>query len=361
MARDVQMRNGRRRPDDRQPIQRTRRRKRRKQRLVFRFVSLLLCLVVLVGALCYELFLRDHDIELVYAFERTNPITGIEKVTFDLGRADSVASKLCVAPLEDVGLDGLSIDAASAGIFSEADRETVYAKSIFERRYPASLTKVMTCLVALKYGNLDDVVTVGEECKDIEYGSSVAEIMPGDVLTLRELLLGLMINSGNDAAMTIAVHVGGSVEGFVELMNQEAARIGATQTHFTNPHGLQDENHYTTVYDMYLMFHEALKYSEFQDLISRHNYYITITNTSGVQRDLVWESTNHYFINEAIPPKDVEVIGGKTGTTSDAGACLVLYSKNKYGNPYITIIMNEPDRDSLYMEMNELLGKINEN
>ena len=96
-------------------------------------------------------------------------------------------------------------------------------------------------------------------------------IIPGDQVTLGELLYGLMLKSGNDAAMSIAVHVGGSVDAFVDLMNQEAARIGATQTHFMNPHGLQDEDHYTTVYDIYLMFQEALKYDEFQDIITHHN------------------------------------------------------------------------------------------
>ena len=97
------------------------------------------------------------------------------------------------------------MEAVSAAIFSEADHQTVYAReAVHERRYPASLTKIMTCLVALKNGNLDEMVTVGDECRDIDVGSSVCEIQPGGRLSLRELLLGLMINSGNDAAMTIA-------------------------------------------------------------------------------------------------------------------------------------------------------------
>ena len=108
----------------------------------------------------------------------------------------SFASDLCVAPQEDVVLSDFSVEAVSAAIFSEADHQTVYAKAVHERRYPASLTKIMTCLVALKNGNLDEMVTVGDECRDIDVGSSVCEIQPGDVLSLRELLLGLMINSG---------------------------------------------------------------------------------------------------------------------------------------------------------------------
>lgn len=335
--------------------------KKKKQRwLIVRFTLLCLTLVALLSGLAYEFLIKSHEIDLVHAFDKSSDVWGIQKVSFEGGYGDSFASDLCVAPLKDVSFEDLSLQAASAGIFSESDHETVYAKAVHEKRYPASLTKVMTCLVALENGNLDDMVTVGEECKDIEYGSSVCEIQPGDVLSLRELLLGLMINSGNDAAMTIAQYIGGSVDHFVEMMNQEAEEIGAVNTHFVNPHGLQDENHYTTAYDMYLIFHEALKNNDFRDMISRHSYYASFTNVNGEERNITWESTNHYFINEAVAPKNVEIIGGKTGTTSEAGACLILLAKNKYGNPYVTVIMKEPDKDSLYQEMNQLLGKINE-
>ena len=326
-------------------------RRRRQRRLIIRF---------LLGGLGYEFLLKSHEIELVKAYDKTDSTFGLTTVSFDGDFSTSFASDLCVAPQEDVVLSDFSVEAVSAAIFSEADHQTVYAKAVHERRYPASLTKIMTCLVALKNGNLDEMVTVGDECRDIDVGSSVCEIQPGDVLSLRELLLGLMINSGNDAAMTIAKNVGGSVENFVTMMNEQAAEIGAVNTHFMNPHGLQDENHYTTVYDMYLIFHEALKNDDFRDIISRHSYYASFNTTTGEERNITWESTNHYFINQAVPPKDVEVVGGKTGTTSEAGACLVLLSKNKYGNPYVTVIMKEPDKDSLYQEMNQLLGKINE-
>jgi D-alanyl-D-alanine carboxypeptidase len=256
-------------------------------------------------------------------------------------------------------MEGLDLQAGSAALFDESEYQVIYAKGLFEKRYPASLTKIMTTLVALKYGDLDEMITVGEECKDIEYGSSVCEIQVGDQFTLRQLLYGLMINSGNDAAMTIAVNVGGTVEHFVELMNQEAAALGCTGTHFMNPHGLQDEDHYTTVYDIYLMFHEALKNETFQDIINRHSYYAEYTDANGEAQGVMWESTNHYFSNEAVGPSDVTIVGGKTGTTDAAGACLCLYSKNKYGDPFVSIIMKEESKDLLYDEMNELLSKIN--
>ncbi|MDY3919393.1 MAG: D-alanyl-D-alanine carboxypeptidase [Candidatus Limivivens sp.] len=330
----------------------------RQQKAVRRFLVLLFLLLIVLMAAVYVFLIRDHELELMMPYDRTSQVFGMEQVKSEDGTASGFAQELCVSN-EDVDAASLSLESSSAGIFDEGSREVLYAKGIHEKRYPASLTKIMTCLVALKYGNPDDVVTVGQECRDIEYGSSVCAINPGDQLTLRELIFGLMINSGNDAAMTIAQYVGGSVEGFVELMNQEAARIGATQTHFVNPHGLQDEDHYTTVYDVYLMFHEALKYPDFLDVIGRHNYYITISNVDGTSREVVWESTNHYFINQATPPKNVQVVGGKTGTTDEAGACLCLYSKNKYGTPFISIIMKSPSKEGLYQEMNELLSKTN--
>lgn len=345
MARDVQ-------------VGRCMNRREKEQRTARIFVLLLAVLLMVLGAAVYLLFFRVRDISLDMGYDKNHPVLGTSALTLENGMASSFAADLCVSA-GDVALGDFEVPAQSAALFDEAERQVVYAKGLHEKRYPASLTKIMTTLVALKYGNLDDVITVGEECKDIEYGSSVCDIHVGDRFTLKQLLYGLMINSGNDAAMTIAVHIGGSVEQFVEMTNREAAAIGAVDTHFANPHGLQDEQHYTTAYDVYLMFHEALKYDVFKDIINRHTYYAEYTDAAGEEQGIMWESTNHYFINEAVPPADVLVSGGKTGTTDAAGACLCLYSMNKYGDPFISIIMHAEDKDSLYEEMNDLLSKIN--
>jgi len=326
---------------------------------MLRFLFLMIAFLFIAGASVYILFFREtQEAPILFAYDKNDPVFGVGKMRFTDDIAPSFATDLCVAS-EDISLDGLNISAAAGAIFDVAAKEVTYAKGLHEKFYPASITKIMTTLVALKYGNLDDVVTVGEECKDIEFGSSVCEIHVGDRLTLRQLLYGLMINSGNDASMTVAVHIGGTVENFVVMMNEEASRIGATNTHFTNPHGLQNENHYTTVYDIYLMFHEALNYPDFHDMISKHTYYAEFTGIDNESRGVMWESTNHYFINQATPPADILVYGGKTGTTSEAGACLALYSKDKYGDPFITIILKAEDKETLYVEMNELLFKIN--
>lgn len=337
-------------------------REMKRRKALHRFAAMFICLIIAAGAASYVFFFQTKDIALLNPYDKSDPVLGMKKMSSLNGTAVSFAADLSVATA-DIPLDGLELEAQSAALIDVNNKDFMYGKNIHEKRYPASITKIMTTLVALKYGNLDDMVTVGEEAKDIEYGSSVCEIQPGDQLSMKMLLYGLMINSGNDAAMTIAKHVGGSVEGFINMMNQEAQEIGATNTHFMNAHGLQDEDHYTTVYDVYLMFNEALKYDTFRDIISMHSYEANFTRPTdedaNAQTMITWESTNHYFINEAVAPSDVTVFGGKTGTTDEAGACLCLYSKDKYGNPYISIILKEDSKDQLYNEMNELLSKIN--
>lgn len=326
-----------------------------------RKLALVLAILFLVAAgmifLVYYFVFRSHDYTLYFPYNKADTVLGAGSPLASQNTEEAFAGDLCVAS-GDTNIAALSMNAYSAGLFDLNQEETIYAKDIFTKRSPASITKIMTALVALKYGNLDDLVTVTSTVKDIEYGSSVCDIKEGDVLTLKQLLYGLMIASGNDAAMMIAEHVGGSVDNFVAMMNEEALRIGATNTHFANPHGLTDPDHYTTVYDIYLMFNEALKYEVFQDAISRKNYYAEYSRYDGSAVAVTWESTNHYFTNQSEAPEDVVVFGGKTGTTDDAGACLALMSKDLYGNPYLSIILHSESKDSLYPEMNALLSLI---
>ena len=319
--------------------------------------AILLLVAAVMSFMVYYFVLRSHDYTLTQQYNKTDTVLGIGSTLSSGNVAEPFAGDLCVAGGE-VNSSSLPMEAYSAGLFDMNNATTVYAKDIFTKRSPASITKIMTALVTLKYGNLDDIVTVTPIVKDIEYGSSVCDIKEGDVLSLRQLLYGMMIASGNDASMMIAEHIGGSVENFVGMMNEEAARIGATSTHFTNPHGLTDSDHYTTVYDIYLMLNEALKYDTFQDIISRKNYYAEYSRVDGSACAVTWESTNHYFTNEADAPENVVVYGGKTGTTDDAGACLALMSKDLYGNPYLSIILHAGSKESLYTEMNQLLSLI---
>ncbi|MDO4292005.1 MAG: D-alanyl-D-alanine carboxypeptidase family protein [Eubacteriales bacterium] len=274
--------------------------------------------------------------------------------------ADAFASGLCVVN-GDVAVDDSVVDmseATAAGLFDLNRHTVLYAKNIHERLAPASLTKLMTAVVALKNGNPDDVITVSANVNNLESGAVVCGLKEGDRLTLNQALHALLIKSANDAAIAIAEHIGGSVEGFAELMNEEAARIGATNSHFVNPHGLTADDHYVTAYDMYLIFNEAINYSVINDIIRMTSYETVYTDKNGAEKKLSFTNSNQYLAGNYTPPETVSVVGGKTGTTNAAGNCLILLAKDTAGNPYIAVILRSKERAILYEEMSGLLGQI---
>ncbi|MCD8022285.1 MAG: serine hydrolase [Lachnospiraceae bacterium] len=331
----------------------------KKNRKLALILALLFLLAACMGFMVYYLVYRSHDYTLSFSYDSSDTVWGIGTILDGFEAEDGFASDLCVVT-GDTNTSALSLDSASAALFDINDQETLYAKDIFTERSPASLTKIMTALVTLKYGNLDDQVTITSTALDIEEGSSVCDLKVGDVLSLRQLLYGMLIASGNDAAMAIAEHIAGSVDAFVELMNEEAAALGATNTHFTNPHGLTDSDHYTSVYDIYLIFNAAMQYDTFLDIINHENYYAEYTDEDGNSVAVTWDSTNAYFTGTATAPDDIIIFGGKTGTTNDAGYCLSLLAKDLYGNPYLAIILHADSKDNLYSEMNSLLSLIHD-
>ncbi len=317
----------------------------------------LFLLAALMSFLVYYFVIRSHDYILYETYDSTNSVYGIGSTLDTFEAEEGFASDLCVAT-SDYNVGAVDIEAYSAALFDMYSDETLYAKDVFTSRAPASITKIMTAIVAMKYGNMDDLVTVTSTAMKVEEGSSACGIMVGDVLSMKQLFYGLIVASGNDAAMMIAEHVGGTVSNFVAMMNEEAQELGMTGTHFTNPHGLTEDGHYTTAYDVYLMFNEAMNYDLFMDAINRKNYYAEYTDSEGEAVAVTWDSTNHYFTGEAEAPDDVVIYGAKTGTTSDAGACIALLVKDLYGNPYLAVIMHAEDRDVLYPEANTLLSII---
>ncbi|NLT16917.1 MAG: D-alanyl-D-alanine carboxypeptidase [Clostridiales bacterium] len=207
---------------------------------------------------------------------------------------------------------------SSAAVVLETGTNRVLFESNPNAQMPmASTTKIMTALVALEYGNLDDKVVIPREAVGIE-GSSIY-LKEGEVLSLEQLLYGLMLSSGNDVAVAVACHVGGSVEGFVDMMNTKAMEIGAENTRFTNPNGLHDDNHYTTAYDLALITSCALKNPEFQKICSTQ--YKEIPGPEGTPRTLknknklLWQYEGGN--------------GVKTGYTKAAGKCLVASAKRE--------------------------------
>lgn len=233
---------------------------------------------------------------------------------------------------------------------------------MFDKIYPASTTKLMTALVALENADLSDVVTVSQNADMNSFAADEATcgIHAGDKITLSDLLYGLLLHSGNDNATAIAEYVGGSMDGFAKMMNKEAKKLMATGTHFVNSNGLHNDDHYTTAYDLYLIFNECIKNDDFVKIIKSKSHTAKFTGSSGAVRSITWEPTNFYATGEAEKPDNVTVIGGKTGTTKLAGNCLVLLTEDENNHPYISIVMNADTKPLLYKDMTAIVEAIPE-
>lgn len=279
----------------------------------------------------------------------------------DTGTASPFSSDLCVVT-DDVseGTDADLSKATAALLFSLDDNEVIYAKNVHATLNPASLTKVMTALVVLRYGSMDQKLTATNAVNITESGAVLCGLKAGDTMTMDQALRILLVYSANDAAMLIAENIGGSVDHFVEMMNEEAARIGATNTHFANPHGLTDPNHYTTAYDLYLIFNEAVKYETFNEIIHMASYQTVYYDKDGKEKVFDRTTTNQFLKvgSDYSAPASVTVIGGKTGTTSAAGHCLILLVRDVNGAPYIAVTMGVPSTQELYVTMADLLEEI---
>ncbi len=272
--------------------------------------------------------------------------------------AKTFAANLCVVT-GDILLDTVDMSEESAAILVDVNGVSpLYSKSAYEKLYPASLTKIMTALVALKNGSMEQVLTASSVINITESGAQLCGLKVGDSMTLSQALHILLIYSANDVAMMIAENIGGTVDKFISMMNEEAKALGATNTNFANPHGLSDINHYTTPYDLYLIFNQAVKYDIFKEIISMLSYSTIYYDKDGKTKELSVKTTNLFLRGDYASPDEVTVIGGKTGTTNAAGHCLILLSKDTKGDSYISVILRAPKREILYGEMTDLLDEI---
>ena len=271
---------------------------------------------------------------------------------------DFFADDLCVTNTINFGTDETYADVAKgAGVFNVTTGEVLYNQNVFEVLYPASTTKILTAYIILKDCSLSDIVTVSESAADQAEDSQTVGLNAGDNVSVNDLLYGLMIHSGNDCAEALAEHHSGSVEAFAEVMTEEAHKLGATSSQFKNPSGLPDKEHYTTVYDMYLIFQEAIKIEKFVEIIDTNTHQLIYTNKSGETVEKTVNTHSRYRTGSVETPEGFEIIGGKTGTTYDAGYCLVLYSKNAVGDDIISIVFKADGPHNLYLLMNEILSK----
>lgn len=242
------------------------------------------------------------------------------------------------------------------GLYRLSDRTALSEYGVMDKIYPASTTKLLTTLVALKHCNLSESVTFSYNASHINIsGAKLCGFNEGDTVMLGDLLAALLIYSGNDAGVAIAEHVSGSVEDFSVLMNKEARNLGAIDTHFVNPHGLHNKDHYTTAYDIYLILNELIHYNTFLSIISMPSCEVHYVDAQGNAKMKTFNSTNLYFEGMFKAPEEIEIIGGKTGTTNAAGCCLSLYFKDKNGVSYIAEVFHAPTYEILYGKMTELM------
>lgn len=235
-----------------------------------------------------------------------------------------------------VGQAKPGVSAQNAVLIEQSSGRILFAKNAHEKQPIASITKIMTAIIAIESGKMQETVTASKRAVHID-GSSIY-LKQGETMKMEDLVYGLMLRSGNDAAIAISEHIGGSVEGFVHLMNEKARWLGMTNTHFSNPHGLDEDKHYSTAYDMAILMQYAMTNEQFQTITKAQTY-------KAETRSYAWQNKNKLLTSYY-----KYCTGGKTGFTSKSGRTLVS-SASKKNMDLIAVTLNAPDdwRDHIGM------------
>lgn len=255
---------------------------------------------------------------------------------------------------EDINLIG------EAAILVDMDcDEILYEKNAHEKLYPASTTKIMTAILAIEKGNMKDMVTIDEEIISLTEGAHIALDYDEEVL-FEDLVNAMMIASGNDAALSLGKHIGGSLDVFVKMMNDKAKELGANNTHFVNPNGLHEDEHYSTAYDLYLITKYAMENEVFRDIVKKSSYTINPTNKKDESRYLyntnkfLYGNTKMDLDGKLVPIEFEGITGVKTGTTSHAKSCLVSFA-NRSGRNLLTVVLKS-NTTGVYADTTKLLN-----
>ncbi|MCC8106179.1 MAG: D-alanyl-D-alanine carboxypeptidase [Clostridiales bacterium] len=246
---------------------------------------------------------------------------------------------------------GPQIEAASAIVMDMNSGTILYSKQATEKQYPASITKIMTTLLLIENCDLDDTITFSEIVYDIEEGSTHLGIQPGEEMTLRDCAYGIMLASANDIANGVAEYIAGSISAFADMMNEKAEELGCVNTHFSNPHGLYSDDHYTCAYDMALIAQAAYANETFREIVGATEYIIPETNLSGEDRSFL---NHHKMMQSDSEYYQSWCVGGKTGYTSQCLNTLVTYG-SKDGMDLVSVILRVNGAGKAYAESTEIL------
>lgn len=247
--------------------------------------------------------------------------------------------------------DELQIGSPSCILIESSTGKILYEKNANEQRYPASTTKIMTAILTVENCQLTDVATASHNAiYSVPPTYSHASIVEGEELTIEQLLNVLLIQSASDAANILAEHVGGSIENFAQMMNDKAKEIGCKNTHFVNPDGVSNDNHYTTAYDLALIGQYAMKYDTIRNIVCKTQYSLPSTNKYD-KEDRIFNTTNDLLrVNNSNSPDNYyyEYANGiKTGYTTEAGSCIVASAK-KDGLEVIAVVLGAETTEEGY-------------
>ncbi len=297
------------------------------------------------------------------AYPKEQPLHVNTASKLPIVRPAGLASDNVVIPYDAYVYDDADFEYEAGLLINQTKNSVVCAVNPHKQIYPASMTKILTAVVVMDAVNsgqisLNDTVVIRKEIEFNEANVTALGLEPGDYITVNELLHGLLISSYNDCAIALARYVSGSVSDFVDLMNKKAQELGATNSHFVNPHGLHDNNHYTTPYDLYLIFKEFLKYDTLVQIDSSSSYVLTMYKDSEkITTELT--PTNAFLSNSVEMPTGYHITGWKTGTTEKAGSCIILEFVNDETNEeYICLVSNAKDHETLYQNVNDMLKQI---
>lgn len=321
------------------------------QRKLSYFLILVCCLALLSGC---------NSIE---RYNVNEPLSISSSVKLPIVRPSGLANENVVIPYDSYVYDTPDFEYEAGLLINETKHSVVCAVNPHKRIYPASMTKVLTGIIvmdAVEIGriSLSDTVVVGKKIEFNEDNVTALGLEPGDYITVKELLHGLLISSYNDCAILLARYVSGSVSEFVELMNAKAAELGATNSHFVNPHGLHDNNHYTTPYDLYLIFKEFLTKDTLVQIDNNSTYDLTMYRDSE-KITIPLTATNAFLSNSFDMPTGYSITGWKTGTTEKAGSCIILeFVDDKTDERFICLVSNATDHETLYQNVEDMLKEI---
>ena len=321
------------------------------------FLMLFFLIALLVGILALLLFSRMGKLQEPMAYNRSQSMSGTSAKEGAF-LEEGIARNLCVGE-SNTKMEGIeSREGEVAGLFDLQDKEILFSQNLHEKVSPGNINQLMVALTAYEELNMEESVTIEQEDVVGRRQGRSSGLATGNVVTVQQLIHGVLVYSAEDACYALARIAAGGKDAFIEHMNQKAQELGMTNTVFSNVTGAEDENQYTTVYDMYLLFHQLLEYPDLIHAMGLNSYIMNSTKSNGDLKQQVLDTDNLYLTGSLSVPKGVTVLGGKYMSTKTQYATALLV-QNNYGDAFVLIVFRTDSEETMNTRIREMLGKIN--